>query len=359
MSRAYFIGLDIAKNVFQAFSADDRGKALQNKKMTRKATIEYFTKLVPCTIGIEACGTAHYWVRTLTEMGHTVKLINPQRVKAFLGSHNKTDAADAKAICEALMHPGTRFIRSKSEDEQNTDHLLARRERLVHCMTQVVNQTRSILSERGIAIPQGRQQFMKNLPQIISEKWDNFSGDFQAVLTDNFADYEELAVKIEKLNAIIKASALRMDACKRLMQISGVGPLTAVALVAHVGDAKHFDNGRQMSAYLGLTPREHSSGGKQRLLGITKRGNVRLRTLLILGARAAIQGIERRKRGEDGTPLRQPSFLDRWILSLKEKKGIFKAAVALANKIARMAWVLLAKREKFDLAKACVVKQAV
>jgi transposase len=254
------------------------------------------------------------------------------------------------------MHPGTRFIRAKSEEEQDMDHLLGRRERLVHCMTQVVNQTRSYLAEKGIVIPQGKHQFMKNLPQIISAKWDSFSGDFQAVLTENFADYEELAVKIEQLDAIINARAVRTDDCKRLMQISGIGPLTAVALVAHVGDAKQFENGRQMSAFLGLTPREHSSGGKQRLLGITKRGNIRLRTLLILGARAAILGIERRKKGENGEPLKQPSSLDRWILALKEKKGIFKTAVALANKIARMAWVLLAKGEKFDLSKACVIK---
>jgi transposase len=356
MSKEYFIGLDIAKNVFQVFTADDKGNAVANKKMSRHATIEYFTRLVPSTIGIEACGTAHYWARTLTILGHTVRLINPQRVKAFLGSRNKTDAADAKAICEALMQPSTRFIRAKSEGEQDMDHLLGRRERLVQCMTQVVNQTRSYLAEKGIVIPQGRHKFMKELPQIISDKWDGFSGDFQAVLTDNFTDYEELVAKIEKLDAIISARAAREDDCRRLMQISGVGTLTAVALVAHVGDARQFDNGRQMSAYLGLTPREHSSGGKQKLLGITKRGNVRLRTLLILGARAAIQGIARRKIGENGEPLRQLTSLDRWVLALKEKKGVFKAAVALANKIARMAWALLAKGEKFNLAKACGIK---
>jgi transposase len=245
MRKVYFIGLDIAKNVFQVFSADDKGREIANKKMNRNAMIEYFARLTPCTIGIEACGTAHHWSRTLTAMGHTVKLINPQRVKAFLGPHNKTDAADAKAICEALMYPGTRFIRAKSIEQQDTDHLLARRDRLVQNMTQVINQTRSILAERGIVIPQGRHNFMKNLPLIISAKWDEFSGDFQAVLTDNFSDYEELVAKIEKLDKLIAARASRTDGCKRLMRLSGVGPLTAVALVAHVGDARHFANGRQ------------------------------------------------------------------------------------------------------------------
>jgi transposase len=135
MSQAHFIGLDIAKNVFQVFSADEKGRAIANKKMSRSAMKEYLTLLAPCTIGIEACGTSHYWARTLTAMGHTVKLINPERVKAFLGSHSKTDAADAKAICEALMHLGTRFIPFKTEEQQDTDHLLSRRERLGACRT--------------------------------------------------------------------------------------------------------------------------------------------------------------------------------------------------------------------------------
>lgn len=352
MAKVYFIGLDIAKNVFQVFSADGQGKKLGNRKMHRQAALEYFTRLQPCTVGFEACGTAHYWARTLTEMGYAVKLINPQDVKKFLGNRNKTDAADAQAICEALMSPNTRFVRSKTVEQQDTDHLLARRERLVHGMTQVINQIRSFLSERGITIAQGRHQFIKHLPRIISDRWDEFSGDFQAVLTENVADYEECAAKIKKIDEIIKARADRMEECRRLTKIKGIGPLTAVALAAHVGDAKHFANGRQMSAYLGLTPREHSSGGKQRLGGITKRGNVRLRTLLILGARAAIQGIMRRTKDEDGTPA-QVTSLERWILSLKEKKGIFKAAVALANKTARMAWVMLARGEEYDLSKAC------
>ncbi|MDR1888148.1 MAG: IS110 family transposase [Zoogloeaceae bacterium] len=352
MSQAYFIGLDIAKNVFQAFSADEKGKAIANKKMGRSAVKEYFVRLAPCTIGIEACGTSHYWARTLTAMGHVVRLISPERVKAFLGSHNKTDAADAKAICEALMHPGTRFIASKTEEQQDTDHLLSRRERLVHTMTQIVNQTRSFLAERGIVIPQGRHKFMQEFPKIISAQWDGFSGDFQAVLTENYAEYQEVADKIAGLDTLISVRVKSSESCQRLMKINGIGPLTALALVAHVGSAEQFHNGRQMSAYLGLTPREHSSGGKQRMLGISKRGNVRLRTLLILCARAVIHGIGRRRRGADGEPLGMTA-LDTWVLSLVARKGVFKAAVALANKLVRMAWVVLAKGETYDISKAC------
>jgi len=188
---------------------------------------------------------------------------------------------------------------------------------------------------------------MKILPQIIAERWDEFSGKFQAILTDNYADYQDLDEKIAKLDKMIQAEAANTAPCKRLMRVSGIGPQTALALFAHVGNATHFKNGRQMSAYLGLTPREHSSGGKQRLLGISKRGNVRLRTLLLLGARAAILGIGRRRRGEDGLPDRL-GYLDKWILGMVERIGLFKAAVALANKLCRIAWALLARGEEFN-----------
>jgi len=356
MRKGNFVGLDIAKNVFQVFTADDKLREISNKKLSRNAMVCYFAQLPPSTIGIEACGMAHYWVRTLAAYGHTVKLISTQRVKAFLGHRNKTDVADAKAICEALTHPGTRFIRAKSAEEQDTDHLLARRERLVQARTQIINQTRSFLSERGIVIPQGSHHFMKNIAQIISEAWDTFGGDFQAVLTDNYADYEEHDAKIKKLDTLIAERAKRIEPSQRLMRICGIGPQAAVALVAHIGDAKQFNNGRQLSAYLGLTPRECSSGGKQRLLGITKRGNGRLRTLLVLGAHAVMQGIGRRKRGEDGQPCRLTS-LDKWVLALKARIGTCKTAVALANKIARMAWVILAKGEEFNPLKACPIKE--
>jgi transposase len=250
------------------------------------------------------------------------------------------------------MHPGTRFVRAKSVEQQDMDHLMLRRERLVQNRTQLVNQTRSFLAERGIPVPQGIQKFEKVMPQILAEHWETFNGDFQAVLTDNFAEYEDLTEKIDTLDELLKARAASSENCKRLMQISGIGPLTATALIAHVGDAKQFKNGRQMAAYFGITPREHSSGGKRRLLGITKRGNVRLRTLLVLAARAEMQGIARRKKDDAGLPLRL-SALDHWIMALRERLGPFKAAVALANKLARIAWAVLAKGEEFQPAKAC------
>lgn len=357
MKKVYFVGLDIAKNIFQVFLADEKGRELGNKKVRRAAMMELFVQMPPCTIGIEACGTAHHWARELETMGHEIKLIQPLRVKAFLGQRSKTDAADAKAICEALMHPGTHFVRAKTIEQQDTDHLLSRRERLIGNRTQVVNQTRSFLAERGIVVPQGRHKFEQAIPLICAEHWEEFSEDFQAVLTENFAEYTELRTKIEEIDEWIKSRAAKSETCQRLMQINGFGPLTATALVAHVGDARQFKNGRQMSAYLGMTPREHSSGGKRHLLGISKRGNIRLRTLFILGARSAMLGLERRKKGEDGLPMRL-SALERWVLSLKSRVGTFKAAVALANKMIRMAWVLLAKGEAFEASKACLAKPA-
>lgn len=357
MKKVYFIGFDIAKNIFQVFLADEKGRELGNRKLRRAALMEFFVQMPPCTVGIEACGTAHHWARKLEEMGHEVKLIQPLRVKAFLGQRSKTDAADAKAICEALMHPGTRFVRAKTIEQQDTDHLLSRRERLIGNRTQIVNQTRSFLAERGIVVPQGRHKFEQAMPLICAEHWEEFGDDFQAVLTENFTEYTDLHAKIEEIDELIKSRATKSEACRRLMQINGFGPLTATALVAHVGDAKQFKNGRQMAAYLGMTPREHSSGGKRHLLGISKRGNIRLRTLFILGARSAMLGLERRKKGEDGLPVRL-SALEGWILSLKSRIGTFKAAVALANKMIRMAWVLLAREESFEASKACMVTPA-
>jgi len=189
--------------------------------------------------------------------------------------------------------------------------------------TQIVNQTRAFLAERGIVVSQGRWQFDKAIPLICAEHWDEFSGDFQAILTDNFAEYGDLTVKIGAIDEQIKARTAKFEPCQRLIKINGIGPLTATALVAHVGDAKQFKNGRQMAAYLGMTPKEYSSGGKQRLLGISKRGSKRIRTLLILGARAAILGLERRKKGEDELPLRL-SALDKWLLALKAGSEFLK-----------------------------------
>ena len=357
MEKVYYIGLDIAKNVFQVFLADRKGRELGNRKLTRKQLIPFFANLSPCMVGMEACGTSHHWARTLIELGHEAKLIQPVRVKAFLGHRNKTDAADAKAICEALMHPGTRFVTVKTIKQQEMKHYLSRRERLVRNRTELINQTRSFLSECGIILPIGRSKFEQNFTSTVSEHWDEFSDDLKRILEDNYSEYLDIQNKIIEMDQHIKNNAKNNEQCCRLQEINGMGPLTATALISNVGDAKQFKNGRQMAAYLGLTPREYSSGGKQRLSGITKRGNRQVRTLLVLAAHAAILGIMRRKVDDTGQPIHL-SKLDKWILTLKDRLGMFKATVALANKIARIAWVILAKGDHFSPAKAVAIEAA-
>ena len=357
MENVHYIGLDIAKNVFQIFLADQKGRELCNRKLARKQLIPFFANLSPCTVGIEACATAHHWARSLIELGHVAKLIQPIRVKAFLGHRNKTDAADAKAICEALMHPGTRFVKVKTITQQEMKQYLLRRERLVGNRTELINQTRAFLSERGISLPKNRNQFENNFTTVMSTYWEEFSDDFKRILEDNYSEYLAIQEKIMEMNMRIKNNAQNNEQCRRLQEINGMGPLTATALVSNVGDAKQFKNGRQMAAYLGLTPREYSSGGKQHLMSITKRGNRQVRTLLVLAAHAAIHGITRRKVDENGQPLHL-SRLDKWILGLKERIGIFKTTVALANKMARIAWVILAKGEHFNPMKAVSLEAA-
>ncbi|MCR4667517.1 MAG: IS110 family transposase [Desulfovibrio sp.] len=291
-------------------------------------------------------------------MGHRVNLIKAERVKVFPGHRNKTDAADAQAICEALMHPGTTFVAVKSIDQQSLDFLFDRRERLVHDRTEIVNQTRAFLAELGLVMPKGIQHFDTHFRALISEHRKEFNNRIQSVLTENFSEYTALCERIDSVTRQIEAEATCSDDCRRLMQVSGFGPLIAVALCAAIGNGLQFKNGRHLSAYLGLVPGEYSSGGKQRLLGITKRGNRRLRTLLVLAANALMMGLSRRKKGDDGQPLRPLNAMELWVTKLVERVGRFKAKVALANKLARIAWALIAKGEDFNASKAVCLATA-
>lgn len=351
MKKVYYIGLDIAKNVFQVFLADADGRKIANRKISRSNMFTFFANLQPCTIGMEACGTAHFWARTLQTYGHKVNLIPPIRVKAFLGNRNKTDAADAQAICEALMHPGTNFVSLKTEAQQDVDHVLGMRTRLIANRTQLVNQIRSFLSERGIAIPRGYEKFRNSMPDILAINWDKFSDKFQMVITESLTELEDMEKKIKHLDELISTWAKNNDQCKKLMTIPGIGPITASAIIGHTGDPDKFANGRQLAAYYGLTPKEYSSGGKQRLLGITKHGNRRIRTLLVLAARAIMTGLTRRKRDENGC-IPHFSGFEKWILELQARIGTFKAATALANKLARLCWAIMKNNEVFNPIKA-------
>lgn len=323
------IGIDLAKNVFQVHGVDARGKAVLNKPLKRAQMAAFFANLPPCLVGMEACAGAHHWARKLQSFGHTVRLMAPQFVKPYVKS-NKNDAADAQAICEAVARPSMRFVAIKSVEQQALLALHRVRQGWVKSRTAQANQIRGLLGEYGLILPQGIAHIAKRVPVLIEDGANELPGALRALLARLLDQLKALERQLAQLEAQIKAWHRDSDASRRLEQIPGIGPLTASALVASIGEARTFDNGRQVAAWLGLVPRQHSSGGKPTLLGISKRGDAYLRTLLIHGARAVILAA-RRKPDQGG-----------WLRDLLRRRNPNVAAVALANKNARIAWALLA-----------------
>jgi transposase len=324
------IGLDLAKNVFQVHGVDEQGKAVLRKQLRRNQVAEFFANLPPCLVGMEACGSAHHWARKLEQLGHTVKLMAPQFVKPYVKT-NKNDAADAEAICEAVSRPQMRFVPIKNVEQQAVLALHRARQGFVKARTAQANQIRGLLGEYGIIIPQGISHIAKRLPAILEDGENELPGSFRALLDRLGEHLRELDRQVDELEAQIYRWHRENESSKKLEQIPGVGPITASALVATIGDAKSFKDGRQLAAWLGLVPRQHSSGGKPLLLGISKRGDSYLRTLLILGARAVLRTAER-KVGP----------VQSWLGQLAHRRHTNVAAVALANKNARIVWALLA-----------------
>jgi transposase len=335
------IGLAIAKNYFQAHGVDKHGKEIFNKKLKRAEVLPFFANLPSCLIGIEACGGAHYWARELTmlDAGHTVRLISPRHIKPFVIS-NKTDAADARAICEVVGRPSTRFVNVKTVEQQDMAGWHRIRERKVKERTSLVNQARALLSEQGIVIPQGITHVRKKLPCIIEDMDNGLSMCARDYLSELYGELVDCDTLVARYETRIKTFSVNNEDCKRLQKIPGVGPLTATAIVAHAGTAKQFKNGRAFAACMGLTPREHSSGGKQKLLGITKRGNSHIRQLLIRGARIITRYCLLKAPGQTEQRIR-------WVQTVAERRGKHIAAVALANKTARIIWALLARGEEY------------
>ena len=328
------IGIDLAKEVFQVHGVDERGKAVVRKQLKRKDMGKFFANLGPCLIGMEACGSAHYWARKLEGFGHTIKLMAPQFVKPYVKT-NKNDAADAEAICEAVGRPNMRFVPHKTEEQQAIMSVHRARQGFVKARTAQGNQIRGLLAEFGIVIPRGIDAIARRIPDILEDAENGLPGTMRrliARLTDNL---KEMDRQVDELEAQILQWHNDNAASRKLAEIPGIGPITASAMVATVGDAREFKNGRQMAAWMGLVPRQNSSGGKQTLLGISKRGDVYLRTLLIHGARSVIRFAENRAKPES------------WLRQIMDRRHKNVAAVALANKNARIAWVLLAKDRMF------------
>ncbi|WP_457354906.1 IS110 family RNA-guided transposase [Roseateles sp. P5_D6] len=325
------IGLDLAKNVFQVHGVDARGNTVLKKQLKRAQMAEFFVKRTPCLIGMEACASAHYWARKLQAMGHTVRLMAPQFVKPYVKT-NKNDAADAEAICEAVARPNMRFVPVKTVQQQSVLALHRARQSLVKMRTAQANQIRGLLAEFGMVIPQGIRNVGQRVPDLIEDGANELCGMFRVAIQRLMLHLDELGAHFEALEAQIKTWHQDSSTSTQLAAVPGVGPITASAFAASVGDAKLFKNGRQVSAWLGMVPKQHSSGGKDLLLGISKRGDTYLRTLLIHGARAVVQANERKR----GTEREDP-----WLSALVSRRNKNVAAVALANKNARTMWALL------------------
>jgi len=337
MNKINVVGLDLAKNVFQVHGVDADGEIVLRKQLRRAQVRPFFARLEPCVIGIEACGGGHYWSRELSRLGHTVRMMAPAFVKPYLKS-NKNDRNDAEAICEAVQRPSMRFVRPKSPEQQSVLHLHHGRQLLVRQRVALSNHLRGVLSEYGIVIPQGVKVLSRRLPELLEDAENELPMLARHLLSTLKTQHDQLNERIAYIEQQLKAWHAANPASQRLASIPGIGVLTASALAATVGDGQDFRNGRQLAAYLGLVPRQFSSGGKERLLGISKRGDGYLRQLLIHGARAVIHHIRRRLKGN------QPGG-NAWVEQLLQRSHVNEVAVALANKMARTAWVLLRRDE--------------
>jgi transposase len=308
---------------------DERGKTVLRKQLKRTQVKTFFANLPACLIGMEACGGAHYWARELQRLGHTVKLMPAQYVKAYVKS-NKNDAADAEGICEAVGRPNMRFVAIKSAEQQAILVVHRARQGMVKARTAQANQIRGLLAEFGVVIPPGISAIGKRLPEILEDGDNGLPGTLRELLVKLRANLDHLQHQIDEFEGEIARWHQDHAASRRLAEVPGIGILTASALVATIGDATNFASGRQLSAALGVVPAQASSGGKTTLLGISKRGDSYLRTLLIHGARAVLRQAKRHP--ERATP---------WLRALLARRPV--NVVALANKNARIAWALLAQ----------------
>lgn len=332
------IGVDLAKNVFQVHGVDRAEKTVWQKRLPREKWLAAVCEVADpgCEIGMEACAGAHHWGRQLQARGYVVKLIAPQFVKPYVKS-NKNDARDAEAICEAMSRPHMRFVSVKTLEQQDIQAVHRVRSELVGQRTAKANQIRGLVAEYGLVAPQQIQRLRAAVPLWLEDAENGLSVRFRRLLEGLWLDLKALDDRVAELDEELSTIAQSNPQAKRLLQLRGVGPIIATALVAAVGNASHFVNGRQMAASIGLTPRQHSSGDKDRLLGISKRGDAYLRAILVHGARSVIVHA---KHKEDR--------LSRWLNELCKRRHPNVVAVALANKTARMAWALLRYETDYD-----------
>ena len=329
------IGIDLGKTVFHLVGLNLRGEAVVRKKLSRRQLLQFTANLHVDLIGMEACGGAHFLGRALRAQGHEVRLMPAQYVKPYVKT-NKNDYIDAEAIAEAVARPTMRFVPIKTDDQLDMQSMHRVRERWVMRRTAIVNQIRGLLLERGITLRKGRRYVDAALPGILEDADSKLSGALRVLLAQLKLELDQMAIRIDEADAVLNKTAHENEACQRLVEIPGIGPVTATALIAAIGNGAAFRKGREFAAWMGVVPREHSTGGKQKLLGISKHGNSYLRRLFIQGARAVLQ--QRTK---------QTPALSVWLAQLTIRAHQNVVAVALANKLARIAWAVLAKEKQY------------
>jgi transposase len=330
------IGLDIAKNVFHLVGLNQAGKMVLKKRLRRAEVVRYFAQLPACTIGMEACAGSNHWGRELERLGHQVRLIPAQHVKPLVRGQ-KNDFNDALAVAEALTRPEMRFVPVKTAAEQDVQALHRVREGAIGNRTALANQVRGLLAEYGIVLPRGIAILRRTLPLLCEEADNGLSADFRFLLDMQYQQLCRLDEQIKSLTDRIQAQVQADEVAKRLLAMPGFGPIVTSVWRARMGNGRQFRRGRDAAASLGLVPRQHSTGGKTTLLGITKRGDPYLRCLLIHGARAAVR-----------TAHKKTDPLSRWVTRIKQRRGTHIATVALANKLARIAWAITVNQTHYE-----------
>lgn len=331
------VGLDIAKSVFHFYAVNQAGKLVKKKVLKRSQVLDAFRQLKACKVVMESCGSANYWAREIQKIGHEVMLIAPQYVVPYRRK-NKNDFNDAEAIAEASQRANMTFVPIKSVEQQDIQMILRIRSRIIDNQVKLGNQIRGLLAEYGLATGMGKTALRTYLPEVLEDAENALtpiSRELIAELKDELLELDEKVVAYDKK---VAQSIKNIDICVRIQTITGVGPITAAAVYSAIGNGKNFANGRHFAAWCGLVPRQHSTGGKTVLSGISKRGNPYLRTLLIHGARTTLKYTEKKD-----------DKLSRWAEKLKKEKSYNKASVALANKLARIVWAVITSEKEYEL----------
>ncbi len=332
------LGIDIAKNVFQLHGVNAAGRVVLRRRVMRDSLLQVMAQIEPCIVAVEACTGAFYWQRQFERFGHTVRIISPQYVKPFV-LRQKNDGNDAEAICTAARQPHMRFVPKKSVEQQDIQALHRARQRMVNHRTALVSQIRGLLLDRGIAIGLSITRARRAIPEILSDPKKELTDLARETIGELYDLLRDLDRRIKSFDQKIERVFRASEACQRIARIKGVGPKTATAVIAAIGDGAEFRNGRHLAAWLGLVPRQHSSGDRRVLMGISKRGSQHLRALLVHGARSVVRTAPGKREG-----------INAWVNELRERRGFNRTTVAVANKTARIIWAVLRSGEPYRAA---------